>query len=212
MKRKELFNTFNLWVFTILLMFCFGPFLVRGQTLRDPKDIKIENITLDDFLKLHKQGLFEAIPSLNEEIDSVSVSVQVDYFLKQKGYGNDFLMEFDLSNADLSKMDLRFLSLKEANLTGSRLEKSDLSYVNLKEANLTNAVLIKANLSRANLKEAMVKNANFTGANLFMVDIHEAEGLTAAQLLSAKRLFKARLPSSLHDEVEKRNPKLFKGP
>jgi uncharacterized protein YjbI with pentapeptide repeats len=211
MKRKVLFDNVNR-CFIILFLLCIGSVFVQGQNLRDPKDVTIEDITLYDFFKMHKQALLEAIPSPAEEIDSVSVSVQIDYFLKQKGYGSDFLKEVDLSNVDLSKRDLRFLSLKEANLSGCTLEKADLSYVNLKEANLTGALLVKANLSRANLKEALVKNVNFSGANLYMADIHDAEGLTAAQLLSTKSLYKTWLPSALAEDVEKANPKLFKVP
>lgn len=212
MARKRLFKPIQFIIFLLLFGGFIGSNYAQDKTLRDPKEVQFGDITLFDFLKLHKQGLLEALPTPPAEIDSVSISVQVDYFLKQKGYGNDFLYEADLSNIDLSKTDLRFLCFKEANFTGCSFEKADLSYVNLKEAVLTDAILIKANFTRSNLKEAFVKNADFSGAILINADIHEAEGLTAAQLLSTKCLVNTRLPSDLEEEVRKANPKLFKFP
>jgi uncharacterized protein YjbI with pentapeptide repeats len=212
MGRKKLSYLIHLLLFFTLFCFLHVFIYAQEKSFRDPKDVQVENITLFDFLKLHKQGLLASLPSSDFEIDSTSMSVQIDYFLKQKGYGSDFLSEANLSNADLSKADLRFLSFKEANLTGCSFEKSDMSFTNLKEANLTDALLMKANLTRSNIKEATVKNADFTGAILHGADIHEAEGLTAAQLLSTKSLLNTKLPSTLKEEVKKTNPKLFKLP
>jgi len=184
----------------------------QEQSLRDPKEVTIEDISLYDFLKLHKQGLMEAIPVSQIEIDSEAVSIQIDYFLKQEGYNIDFLKEVDLSSTDLSKADLRFLNLKEANLRGSDLSRADLRFVNLKEANLTGALLVKANLTRSNIKEANVKDADFSDAVLEGTNIQEAEGLTITQLLSVKSLVNSILPPSFKEKLIAANPKLFKIP
>lgn len=199
----------------LLILFLFTSLFslpAQEQPLRDPKTITIEDISLDDFLKLHKQGLMEAIPSTQVEVDSEVVAIQVDYFLKQEGYSIDFLKEADLSKADLYKADLRFLNLKEANLKGSDLTKANLSFTNLKEADLTGALLVKADLNRSNLKEALVTDADFSDAILEGADIHEAEGLTVKQLLSAKSLINTSLPPSYKKELIAANPKLFKNP
>jgi len=212
MNTRMLTHTLRLF---LLLLFSFCTIWsspAQEQSLRDPKAIIIEDISLNDFLKLHKQGLLEAIPGSQVEIDSEVVSIQVDYFLKQEGYSIDFLKEVDLSNTDLSRADLRFLNLKEANLKGSDLTKADLSFVNLKEADLTGAVLIKADLTRSNIKEAIVKDADFSDAVLEGTDIHEAEGLTVNQLLSVKSLINAKLPPAFKEELIAVNPKLFKIP
>lgn len=211
--RKRLL-TIGVHLFVLVLFFLTTSCLLSGQeqSLRDPKTVTIEDISLEDFLKLHKQGLLEAVPGVQAEVDSEVVCIQIDYFLKQEGYSIDFLKEVDLSNTDLSRVDLRFLNMKEANLKGSDLSKSDLSFVNLKEADLTGAFLVKANLSQSNIKEAIVKDADFTDAVLVGADIHEAEGLTIQQLLSAKSLVNALLPPSVKDEVIAANPKLFKVP
>ena len=201
-----------LFLFVLLLFSTIHVLPAQGQPLRDPKSITIEDISLDDFLKLHKQGLMEAIPSTQVEVDSEVVAIQIDYFLKQEGYSIDFLKEVDLSNTDLSRADLRFLNMKEAILKGSDLSKADLSFTNLKEADLTGALLVKADLKRSSLKEASVEEADFSHAILEGADMHEAEGLTVKQLLSAKSLINASLPPSYKQEIIAANPKLFKTP
>ena len=84
MVRKRLFKPIQLLLFLSLFWFFFGSVYSQENSLRNPKEIQIGDITLSGFLKLHKQGLIEAIPVPPIEMDSVSVSVQVDYFLKQK--------------------------------------------------------------------------------------------------------------------------------
>jgi len=212
MNTRMLIPTLRLFLLFLFSFCTICSLPAQEQSLRDPKAITIKDISLNDFLKLHKQGLMEAIPSSQVEIDSEVVSIQVDYFLKQEGYSIDFLKEVDLSNTDLSRADLRFLNLKEANLKGSDLTKADLSFVNLKEADLTGAVLVKADLTQSNIKEAIVKDADFSDAVLEGTDIHEAEGLTVNQLLSAKSLINAKLPPAFKKELIAANPKLFKIP
>ena len=212
MKKRVLFHSIAL--FFVISFFSSTLINLQAQefSFRDVKETIIQDISMNDFLKLHKQGILETITNPQEEIDAEAVSIQIDYFLKQNGYSIDFLEEADLSAVDLSRVDLRFLNLKEANLEGCSLEKADLSYTNLKEANLTNAILIKANMSHSNIKEATVTDADFTGVIMVNADIHEAEGLTVKQLLTAKSLANTNLPSAIKEELEKQNPKLFKYP
>lgn len=212
MKKRAPFHFLHPFLFISLYCFIFLPAQAQEPSFRDPKEILIHGINLNDFLKLHKQGLMVTIANPQVEVDSVSVSIQIDYFLKQEGFSSDFLKEADLSNADLSRADLRFLNLKEANLAGCNFEKADLSFTNLMEADLTGAVLAKANLTRSNIKEATVKDTDFSGAILTGADIHEAEGLTVKQLLTAKSLANTYLPPSFEEEIKKINPKLFKLP
>jgi uncharacterized protein YjbI with pentapeptide repeats len=97
----------------------------------------------------------------------------------------------NLSNADLSKQDLRGVNfggaylretnlsgadLRGANLTGSFLERADLNGANLQKARFEGAHLIGAfladanltgtDLRRADLTEAVLNKANLQGANL----------------------------------------------
>lgn len=67
----------------------------------------------------------------------------------------------DLSDTDLSNVNLRHNDLAYIDLSGTCLINADLSHANLSYANLTNAYLMGANLSNANLC-----GTNFAGADL----------------------------------------------
>ncbi len=76
--------------------------------------------------------------------------------------------------------------LSDANLTGINLAYADLSKANLARANLAGVQLGQANLSGANLT-----GADLTGAKLYMANLTGAN-LSGARLLEAK-LYKAVL-------------------
>ena len=102
--------------------------------MRNPKDIKIGEFTLEEILKRHKHWWYE-------DCD---------------GWRN---MRADLSGADLTRADLYGVNLSGANLTradlsGADLTRADLSGVNLSGADLTRADLYGVNLSGANLTRA----------------------------------------------------------
>jgi len=82
----------------------------------------------------------------------------------------------DLSQADLSNLELIDVNLTQAdlsaavlfntNLSGADLSDSNLTYADLRRANLANACLCGANLSAANLQGANLVDTNFQGAVL----------------------------------------------
>jgi hypothetical protein len=77
----------------------------------------------------------------------------------------------DLSRADLSGAKLHDAKLEKADLTGSRfrnadLSRADLSFACLKNADLRSAVLRKAILYGANLKGARLDDADLRHADL----------------------------------------------
>jgi hypothetical protein len=84
------------------------------------------------------------------------------------------LSEANLSEADLSKADLREANLSKANLSKANLSKANLSKANLSKANLSEANLGKADLSEANLREANLGKADLSEANLGKADLSEA--------------------------------------
>jgi len=89
-----------------------------------------------------------------------------------------------LYKADLSGMNLSYISLKDAymhkvNLKDASLKMTDLSYANLScsdltGANLQEAVLVKTNLKMSNLNRADLSNANLNGAFLYGADLDGA--------------------------------------
>jgi uncharacterized protein YjbI with pentapeptide repeats len=85
----------------------------------------------------------------------------------------------DLSEADLSKANLRRIDLSGANLS-----KADLSGTYLSNASLREASLIKADLSVANLRGADLSVANLRGADLSGASLIKAD-LSGASLIKA---------------------------
>ena len=80
----------------------------------------------------------------------------------------------DLSDVDLSNLDLRLANLEGTILSYAKLKNVDLSYANLSYANLINANLRGTNLSYANLSYANLINTNLRGAYLRGVDLNYA--------------------------------------
>lgn len=81
----------------------------------------------------------------------------------------------DLSGTDLSRADLNFANLVGVDLQGAKLKwanlsDANLSDANLNEANLSNADLRGASLHKASLRKAILRNANLAGSYFFGTD------------------------------------------
>ena len=101
--------------------------------MRNPKDIKIGEFTLEEILERHKHWWFEDCEGWEA-------------------------MRANLSGANLSRADLY-----GANLSGADLYGADLSRADLSGADLSRADLSRANLSRANLYGANLYGADLYG-------------------------------------------------
>jgi uncharacterized protein YjbI with pentapeptide repeats len=91
---------------------------------------------------------------------------------KQVHYRPSLYFSWDpiLSRGNLSNADLSGLQLHRADLTGAYLQEA-----NLQEANLSNADLHKAYLTGANLQGANLYRADLTGADLLGTNLQEAD-------------------------------------
>src|SRR5215211_8003131 len=95
-----------------------------------------------------------------------------------------------LSGTDLTRADLRYLTLEEAALEGAILENANLRDAELNNINLGGAYLSGANLSNAKMKGARLVNAhlqrqdklNLNGADLSGADLRGARGLSQEQI------------------------------
>ena len=105
----------------------------------------------------------------------------------------------DLSDADLTGVNLYGANLTWANLTGANLYGANLTGANLTRVNLYRADLTYSNLRRANLTGAILTNVNLTDANLTGADLTSAN-LTRANLrfanLNNVNLYRADLTYS----------------
>jgi len=130
-----------------------------------------------------------------EQLEILKQGVDVWNKWRGENFGVDVdLREADLSGAELIEANLSRANLRKAELWGADLRKADLSQANLKrahlsEANLWGAHLRGTNLSGADLWRANLKGANLKGANLVGADLTEADlsggDLTEADLSGA---------------------------
>ncbi len=95
-----------------------------------------------------------------------------------------FLVNADLSYADLRGSVMHGADLRGANLEFARLQEVDLELANLKGANLYGADLERAGLNGADLQGATLARANLQGASLYHANLKEAD-LEAANLQEA---------------------------
>lgn len=149
----------------------------------------LQDDTLSDIALSPERGqLLESLWKLN--IDSVAFAK-----IKLKvSFAQADLSKVNLSNADLSYIDLRGAMLREANLSGVNLQNSDLRKAdfwgaNLSGGNLSNSDLRRANLAwaemnKVDMHESNLNSANLTSAQLIESDLRGAE-IKWVQLSSA---------------------------
>ncbi|KAG5882454.1 hypothetical protein JTB14_036456 [Gonioctena quinquepunctata] len=120
-------------------------------------------------------GIDSIIPTLEQVIarekhprDSLPLTRRdvVDALIKSPYTAELRFQGVNLSGADLSRLDLRFINFKYANLQGCKLIGSNLSWCCLERADLSHAVLDNAQLLGvkslcANLEGVSMKNCNF---------------------------------------------------
>jgi hypothetical protein len=90
-----------------------------------------------------------------------------------------FLVEVDLKDAKLRRVNLSYARLQYANLSNVRLQKAKLVGANLESANLKKAMLHRADLTGARLQNALLSGTKLNETNL--LDAHiEKETLSEA--------------------------------
>lgn len=97
----------------------------------------------------------------------------------------------DLSEVDMSKVDLDGANLSRVDLSGAYLKEADIRKADLSLANLTQAYLCKANLKGVNLCNADLILVSLSGANLIGANLNKARLWEAD--LDKVNLFKANL-------------------
>lgn len=90
------------------------------------------------------------------------------------------LFRANLSGADLRGANLGDAYLISANLTGADLTGADLSDADLVGANLNNAVLVDTNLSRSDVDFSSIAGASFVSADLALADFSDVTDANSA--------------------------------
>lgn len=134
--------------------------------MREPKDVIIGDKTLEEILINHKHFINEDCDSwrnMRADLSNVDLS-EVDLHNAKLQYIN--LTNAILRNADLSGALLIYANLLQADLFTARLRNANLFHANLTKANLRSTDMIHANLSYANLTKADLSDVNLMNANL----------------------------------------------
>ena len=118
--------------------------------------------------------------SLYQELSQLITSKQIQFTitipqreLRTSDRAN-LLQGYALGRTNFRYANLRDTDLSQINLTNVNLIEADLSGANLRGINLTNAKLIAANLENANLENANLTNAKLIGANLNNTNLENA--------------------------------------
>ena len=101
-----------------------------------------------------------------------------------EGQSGAYLAGADLSTAVMTRANLSWANLHEADLSGAELPGAFLSSANLRRADLSGAFLYEVDLSKAYLPEADLRRANLFGADLRGAYLNNAH-LSEAVLIGA---------------------------
>ena len=166
--------------------------LVR-EALEKDKKVEAERITREEKIKAYADQLKKGVSAWNDWKSKAKVSPDLS---------NEDLSELNLLGVDFSLMHLRRTilretNLREANLQFASLRRADLSGANLTLANLgsadcrgadfTEADLTGANLCRADLTGAILTRANFHAAKITYINLLDVVGFTEEQFASSDK-------------------------
>ena len=161
---------------------CDGSIVVRVLD-HDDGDTGIFTVNPEKFEVIGHQKQFDRAEVLKFLKDGCKKAI-LDYDLSDANLSGADLSDANLSGADLSGADLSDANLRGANLSDANLSGADLRRANLSDANLSDANLRRANLSGADLSDANLRGANLRRANLSGADLRRAN-LRGANLSDA---------------------------
>ena len=122
--------------------------------MREPKDIKIGNYTLEEILERHKHWL-------NRDCENWE-SMRAD------------LHDADLHDANMSYANMRGANMKGANMKGANMHGADISYVNIRYTNLHDVNMSYANMHDADMSGTNMNGVDMSYANMRGVDMRGA--------------------------------------
>ena len=115
--------------------------------MREPKDIKIGDYTLEEILERHQHWL-------NRDCENWE-SMRAD------------LHDADLHDANMSYTNMRGIDMRGANMKGANMHGADISYVNIRYTNLHDV-----NMSYANMHDADMSGTNMNGVDMRYANMH----------------------------------------
>ena len=122
--------------------------------MRDPKDIKIGDYTLEEILERHQHWL-------NRDCENWE-SMQAD------------LHNVDLHDANMSYANMRCVDLHDANMRGANMSCADMSCADMRGVNMMGANMRGANMRYANMSCADMRGTNMIDTDMRGADLHGA--------------------------------------
>ena len=147
--------------------------------MREPKDIKIGDYTLEEILERHLHWL-------NRDCKNWE-SMRAD--LSYANMRGADLCSANMRGANLCGADLRRANMRGADLCRANMRGADLCSANMSDADLRGANMWDANLCGADMWDANLRGANLCGADLRYADLHYAN-LCDANMWDIDRLRK----------------------
>ena len=177
--------------------------------MREPKDIKIGNYTLEEILERHKHWLnrdCENWESMQADLHGVDISyanmrgVDMSY-ANMRGVNMSYanMRGANMHGADMSYANMRGANMRGADMSGANMHGADMCGVNMSYANMHGADMCGVNMSYANMSYANICSVDMRYANMRSVDMRNANmigvdmigaNMEGADMRSADRLRK----------------------
>ena len=152
--------------------------------MREPKDIKIGDYTLEEILERHKHWL-------NRDCENWE-SMQADLHnadLHSANMRGADLRSTDMSYANLHGADMCGANMMGANMCGANMIDTNMRGADLRNANMSYAIMHGANMSYANLHGVYMPNADMSFTDMIRTDLRNAN-MRGADISGADRLRK----------------------
>ena len=137
--------------------------------MREPKDIKIGDYTLEEILERHLHWLnrdCENWESMRADLRSAN------------------MIDADLHGANMINADMRGANMRGANLYGANMMGADMRGAKMMGADIRDTNMIDTNMIGADLRGANMIDADMRGANLCNVGMRSADKLRKGIKLS----------------------------
>ena len=138
--------------------------------MREPKDIKIGNYTLEEILERHLHWLnrdCENWESMQADLHNADLHDANMSYANMRGANMSYA---NMRGANMSYANMRYTDLHDANMSGVNMRGADISYANMCDVDMRGADMIGTDLRNANMSYANMRGANICGTNMRSVD------------------------------------------
>ena len=133
--------------------------------MREPKDIKIGDYTLEEILERHLHWL-------NRDCENWE-SMRADLRYADLRYAD--LRYTDLRNANMSYANMRYANMRNANVSYANMSYADMRNTNMSYANMSYADIRSVDMRYANMRSVDMRNANMIGVDMIGANMKGAD-------------------------------------